>query len=55
MSVKFRNQKFTPVDNDHGILEWEEYQERKGFRPRWVKRGIRKEYHKAAKAEEAAQ
>lgn len=49
---QIRCQKFKPVDDVHGILEWEELVERKGFRPRWVKRSIRKEYHKAANAAE---
>jgi hypothetical protein len=38
-----RNRVFTTDGSGGGILEWEELVVRKGFRPRWVKRRVRKE------------
>lgn len=38
-----RNQKFEPDGKGGGTLSWEEYVQRRGFRPAWVKRSVTKE------------
>lgn len=45
--MQVRAQRFTPVSDDGGWLEWEELVQRRGFRPTWTKRKIWKAYHRA--------